>query len=564
MTIDLFKKHYWAFVLALLIALATFVPQIIAIKSIDNQFAGVYPVKSGDELYYAARAHDVLDGHDKLTNPYLYEYKGSQPMQFWLPDYLLAKPLSWLHLDVYQGYFLYDLIFTFVLALLVYFVVYKMTKNRCLSLVSVLFLNVALFLNLFSRTPSPQFNFIFFLLLTWVLIALNHRPRKKYFFWGALLLGFLFHSYPYFWTFYTVWLTVFLVLNKWRDRRFKLKPYIYLFIGALLIALPYFISLFKAMALPYYDESMYRLGMINTHFPSGFIIVALSVLILLFFARAYQKSFVLFSQNNVFLISGVLAAVISVNQHIITGKNLEFSSHYWLPSIFVIWLLFVYVINKYLRFAKSNKRKYLLCALLFLLVFFIGYKPVLAEIKSSATFKPEQLDWQRYGPIFSWLDQNTAKDSVVFADEDISSLLPSYTHNNVFYSRQSNIHLMPDAEVYERFLIANYWQEIDKSFVSDNETSIWGVHYIDKSAHLKNKFKVLSKLGLRAELPILPPEEKIEEIINLSKEVKAKSFADNIEKYKVDYLIWDSEHNVSWDFDGELIYQANNIFVYKL
>ncbi|RJQ34073.1 hypothetical protein C4566_02570 [Candidatus Parcubacteria bacterium] len=562
--ISLLKKHYLAFVLAFLIAIFTFVPQIVAIKSIGNDFVGIYPVKSGDELYYAARAQDILDGHNLLSNPYLFEYKDGQPMQFWLPDYLLTKPLSWLSLDVYQGYLLYDLVLSFILALLVYFVVYKFSKNKILSLISVLFLNVALFLNLFSRTPSPQFNFVFFLLLTWIFIAINQKQKKKYFIWGSLLFGFLFNIYTYFWTFYFIWLSVFLFFKKCQDRKFKLKPYLYLFLGALVLAIPYFVFWFKSVQLPYYDESIYRLGMIDSHFPSGFKIFILALLVLSLFVWVYKRKFVVFSTNSVFLLSGVLAGVIAVNQHLITGKNLEFSSHYWLPSIFTIWLLFIYIVNKYLRFSNSNKKRGLVYSLIFLFVFFIGYQPVVAEIKSSATFRPEQIKWQRYAPVFSWLNENTVKDSVVFANEDITLLLPSYTHNNVFYNRHANIHFMPDDDVYRRFLIHNYWHKIDQDFIYENQTSIWGVHYIDEFGHRASKNSLLSKIGISSEdQPLLPPE-KIQEVIDLSKEVQAKSFSDNISDYKVDYLIWDAEQDIDWDFTGELLYQNNNIFVYKI
>lgn len=557
--IDFFKKHYLVFVLAFLLSLFTFGPQLWAINSIGDNFSGIYPVKSGDELYYAARAHEVVDGHIYISNPYLYEYKSGEPVQFWVSDYILTKPLSLFGLDVYQIYFLHDFVLTFILALLVYFVFFKLTGNKVLSLASVFFINLALFFNLFSRAPSPQFNFIFFLLLTWLLIALNRHQKKKYFIWASIIFGFLFHIYTYYWTFYVVWLVIFLLLNKIHNKKFNLSPYVYMTLGAFVIAIPYFVSLFKNMQLSYYDESIYRLGMIDTHFPSGLKIVVLAGIVLLFFFWAYKKKWLTINSSNIFLFSGVLAAIVSVNQHIITGKNLEFSSHYLLPSIFVICLAFAYILNK----SPFVRKKYFY-VLIFALIVFVGYQPVVQEIKSSATFKPEQVEWQKYGQAFRWLDQNTPKDSVVFANENVTVLLPTYTHNNVFYNRHANIHFMPDEEVYDRFLIHNYWNKIDEDFLYDEQTSIWGVHYIDTFGHLNSRNSILSKLGFDIDTPPIIPEDKIEEMLKLSKELKSKSFEENISKYKVDYLLLDKSVDQNWDFSGELLYQDNDIYIYKL
>ncbi len=556
--ISFFKKHYLIFVFAFLLSVFTFAPQLWAINSIGDNFSGIYPVKSGDELYYAARAHEVLDGHEYISNPYLYEYKDGEPVQFWLSDYILTKPLSLFALDVYQIYFLHDFILPFILALLVYFVFFRLTGNKLLSLASVLFINAALFLNLFSRAPSPQFNFIFFLLLTWLFISLNRHKKKKYFIWASIIFGFLFHIYTYYWTFYLVWVFIFLLLSKLYNKKFDLSPYIYMTLGALIISIPYFVSLFKNMQLSYYDESIYRLGMIDTHFPSGLKIVLLAFFVLLFFLWAYRKKLFTINPTSIFLFSGVLAAVVSVNQHIITGKNLEFSSHYLLPSIFVICLAFFYLLNK-----TSFARKKLFYPLMFALIVLFGYQSVIAEIKSSATFKQNQIAWQKYGEVFRWLDKNTSKDSVVFANEEVTMLLPTYTHNNVFYNRHANIHFIPDEEVYDRFLIHNYWQDIDEDFLYQEQTSIWGVHYIDTFGHWKSKNSILSKLGMSSEAPPMIPAEKVEDILKLSDEVKAKSFEDNISKYQVDYLLWDKSADSTWSFSGDLVYRNGDIYIYK-
>ena len=163
--INFLKKHFGIILLAIVVSIFTFGPQLFAINKIGNDFRGVYPINTADDIYYLARAQDISDGHNFLANPYLYEHKDSSPMQFWLPDYIMAKPLAIFGVEPAIGYIFYDLLLSIILVILIYSILFSLTKNRLLSLSATTFLHLGLFLVVFSRAPSPQLNFIFYLLL---------------------------------------------------------------------------------------------------------------------------------------------------------------------------------------------------------------------------------------------------------------------------------------------------------------------------------------------------------------------------------------------------------------
>ena len=84
------KFHVLALILAVIVGTATLLPQLIAIRSAGNDFNGVYPDNSSDELYYSARVKDIVDGHTFISNPYILEHKDGISAPFWVPDYFIA------------------------------------------------------------------------------------------------------------------------------------------------------------------------------------------------------------------------------------------------------------------------------------------------------------------------------------------------------------------------------------------------------------------------------------------------------------------------------------------
>src|SRR5581483_2514199 len=337
-TLQKMKKHYAIILLACFVALISSMPQYTATKSVPN-FQGIYSSPANDGLYYEARVRDVIDGHPFLSNPFIDEYKNGFPLQVWLPDYIMAKGIQLFHVSVPAGFIVWTALLSFIIVLLAYAICFSLTGSRKWSFLGTLFILLGLFSGSFLRLPSPGFNFVFWLSTLLCLILFIKTEKNKYAVLAALLFGLLFNFYPYFWTFYVVVFGVFLVLMLLlRGLNFPYRKWLLILIGAMIIGIPYFISTWQSSRMPTYTETLQRISMIATHFPSGLDSVmyafVFAVLFLIFYFRKYIKKDTL----TVFLFSGVLSAAIVVNQHVITGKNLEFSSHYILGNGF--WFFF--------------------------------------------------------------------------------------------------------------------------------------------------------------------------------------------------------------------------------
>jgi len=549
------RLHLPALLLALTIGAATAVPQLSNIRAMGDAFAGVYPINNDDELYYMTRARDALDGHVFLTNPYLFEHKDGSPMQFWLPDYLEAHATLWFFSDHARGYQFFDFLFPAILALLTYGIAYKLTNSTSLALLTALVLHLGIFFEDFNRAPSPQFTFLFFLLFWYAVVSYLKSPRRYFLAIAALALGAQFNFYPYHWTYTLVALGIFLVAAKFVYRSFALKPYAYMLAGGGILGIPYFFSLVRSMQNPFYKESLMRLGLIHTHTPSGMVIVAAATgtLILwgiLFSAKMFQRDIL-----NIFAASIAAAGIIAVNQHVLTGKNLEFSSHYLMAALFGAVLLAAYLAGIVYRSLAAQKKFwgtfFLIAAGTVGIPFSLWRVPQVVAKQSVPT--PTEWYVQTYAPLFHWLQTHTPKESVVYADQQLSRYIPAYTHNNVFYTREANLFFLSDSEVKERFVISTFFQKsFNREFVLANERALWGVHYIDERGHERQVQKIKTLLHRSTALPpATPPESEITDVVRLRALVEQEGFLAAAERYRLEYIVWDRNREPTSHLDGE-------------
>ncbi len=561
-----FLLNNWVILLlAVLIGVASSVPQYMGAKNSPN-FQGIYHGVTDDEIYYEARARDVLDGHPNLANPYIYEHKDGSPMQFWLPDYILAKPIGWLGLSVPVGFIIWTGILTALLAVLSYVILYVLTGSKSWSILGMFFANVILSANTFLRLPSPAFNFVFWLLTFLFLLLYIKKKEKMYAVLSALSFGLLFHLYPYFWTFFVVLFAVFLVLVfvlKVKDMSYK--TYLVVCLGAFVIGIPYFVSVWQSSNLSVYNESLRRLGMIATHFPSGFLSVGLAVIIICLFLYSYKKEKIVVSELSIFLFSAVLSAVIVINQHLLTGKNLEFSSHYLLGNLYTFVFVGAYVIYSWQNILSSKFKKIFFYIMMFLICVMSVYS-VANMIKVEMTYSSYDIYTQNYAGVFDWLSKNAKPDEVVYTNDDIGFFLPIYTSQNVYYSGYGILFFMSGREVEERFIINHYFDNFTPAHIVQNQRMIFGGYYTDEYGHNQSKNKIRRILGLPQDNSPLVPQEQVIKVLADAVQMQKIDFAKIIKTYRVDYLVWDSNKNPNWVIPKtyKILYFSKGIYIYKI
>lgn len=552
------RRHWITIAASLIFGILMVLPFFYFQAKLGNNFKGILPEIVNDENFYYARVKDITDGHPFLSNAYLYEHKNGLPQQLFLAEWLLAQPIKIFNLNINTAHIIYNFLLPAVAFILAYLALFLVSRSRFLSIIFSVFLFFGLYPLVLIRPVSPQFNFIFWLtqfILLWLLI--ENQKSFKILFLNILNFGLLFYIYPYYWTFYLIFFGFLVAVYFWGNRELAFKIAA-IAAGGLILAIPYFYFNYLSARLPYYAETLTRLGMIYTHFPSGIRIIFYTVFGLALFGLALWKKIIHLDAKAIFFISGILASVIAVNQHLLTGKNFEFSSHYEMGAIFFLVFAVAYLMSKY----NANLK-----IILSIIVFIFSALGIRDYSQRAFAIEKNAIERQNYAPIFEWLNKNTEKDSVVYANADLSRLIPVYTANNIFYVREANLFFISDTEVFDRFALNNFFEDFNKDFIVENERAIFGVRYIDAYGHIIQGNKLRRLLGIKPELEIGLPDKEMAEVINRAKELQGGDFIKELKKYKIDYLIWDKNKNPNWKinlnfFSG--IYSMNNIVIYRI
>jgi len=567
-----FKNHVPALIVALIIGFLYLVPQLFFQWSLDDEFQGIYRTSNDDETYYMARAREIIDGHYLISNPYFTEYKNGFPMQVFLPDLLLALPAKLFNFDIYPLYRFYDFVLPAVMFFLTYWIFYLLIKERFWSIYLSSWIFLIQYYFSFNRPVSPQFIFIFALTFIWILLKIvsNTKIRSKWLtILAAVNFGFLFYIYPYFWTYFSVLLFLLIIYYWWQKNFSLLKHFLVIFISGYFIALPYFYQTWQASQLPFFAETLSRLGMINTYFPSGVAISFIGLLVLILmvyniFNRQCEREIGI----SIFLIMAIAASVISFNQHLITGKNSFFSSHYDIISYFIILFSISYWwwYKKTVFWAHFPAVK--ITAIIFLLAIFlpIFYKNLNFDYNQAVKMQ----SWKQ---TFNWLNENTNKDDVIMANNDLSSYIPSYTHDNILFNSVAKLYFVGDSELLDRFVINNYWHsDFDWEFVKRKLSAVYGLQNKALAGRIKqqNKIRKLFNLPQTDLTDIYFPPQQVQSVLNYANLIQENDWIDSLKKYHVKYIIVENDEgskfisNVSKFKFIELVYQDGSIFVYRV
>lgn len=569
----MFKKHLPAVTVALIIGFLYLMPQLFFQLSLGDKFEGIYRVINNDELYYMARAQEIVDGHYLISNPYFVEYKNGLPMQLFLPDLLLALPAKFFNLSVYFFYELYDLVLPATAFFLTYLIFYFLTRERFWSVYLSAWIFLVGYYFSFNRPVSPQFIFIFALTFIWLLLRIISRAKIKNIWltiFAAANFGFLFYVYPYFWTYFSVVLVLLMMYYWWQKDFNLLKRFTFIFISGYVVGLPYFYQTWQASRLPFFAETLSRLGMIHTYFPSGVAMsfAGLIILVLLAYDSLHCRDKRPIGLN-VFLMVAIIAFIISFNQHLITGRNSFFSSHYEIIAYFIMAFSGAY------WWWQHKKTAFLaglpLVKIILSIFLIVIFTPI---FKENLDFDYNQaVKIQSWKATFDWLDKNTNTDDVVMANSNLSHYIPSYTHDNILFNSVAKLHFVGTAELLDRFVLNNYWQQdFSPELIKTKLSSIYGLQNKALAGRIKqqNKIKKLFNLPQDNLADIYFPPQQIQSVIDYAKSVKENDWIYGLKKYQVKYIVVENDEDfklasaISKFKFIELVYEDSSITIYKI
>jgi hypothetical protein len=540
------KAHLLAILLAVVVSLASGLPEIYLVSALGEKYNGVFPEISGDQLYYDARAQESRDGYPQLGNPYILELREAPGVSFWVPDAIISKGGQMLGLDVQHTFAFFNFILPPILFLVTYVILLTATRSRTAALLGAALFHLGLYVESFIRSPSPQFNFLFveltFLAAVWFV---QKRAYSAYAL--AVTLGVLFYVYPYYWTFMFGAVGMFFVATLFiRSLKEYRKP-LFLVLGAgTLIGLPTLIQMAEIANVPAYQETVFRLGMIYSRTPAGIgSIAACGIVILSYLIFHWRKIHAFDDAMYWFMGSAVLGGIIASNNQIFTGKNLEFSSHYFLPAIYTALIAVTYLISQYGHEFPYARSKFTKRFFIGIVAIYIGYGSVtsIAPLLDASSY----ISSQKYGSIITWTKANIPSEKVILTGRYLGDILPGYTSTRIFYSRNANLHVMTDEEAWTRFILQYWDEELTDEFLSAQIGAIWGAHYYDEYGRVMQLNKLRKVLGLSQESVELLPIPVRESFRTFASTLKKSPPADVLGERQIDYAITEAGYTLpSW------------------
>lgn len=335
-----------------------------------------------DEHHYIAQMKEVAEGNYWLSNTYLAEYKNTvRPIWLVLTIYCSGIVAKLVHIDVQHLAALMDFLCPPLIFLLAYWLLNSISQARRAALLGALVLTLTprvltvdfwpAFLarftrlqglvpplladmhcyNCFSRTISPQLNFIVVLVMLYFFCRAITTQKLRDLIWCAVFGLCTTFSYPFFAAYANVFLGLWVLVSVALKERALMRTALTLLGGQSV-----FLGLFLAWMLSFQDASLNQAHvMLRSHQPilnaQVWLSVGIAVLsLLLVLLKVIRK----IPGSAACILSG--SGVICLNQHVVTGIFLQ-QNHYLLYVIPQFTLLAVtLLLVELLRFWQSQPR----------------------------------------------------------------------------------------------------------------------------------------------------------------------------------------------------------------
>ncbi len=552
---QILKEHKIAFIFAFLVSIITIFPQIYFRSDHHDIYRGVELLPDSP---WSARVREVQDGHpnfgsiyykDGKDNPYLFQPLGSMVVAY------MGQALS---LDINDTILLSRIVLPFVTFILIYTFIFLLSRERltALSAAAVLLLadsvlSLSGLLRIFhglspdsflrlARPVNPAMIYIFlfaFLVTFWIF----YRNRDwRYGIASAVLLGLNFYNYFYSWTYLYAFGAILglllIIQKKWRDVGMIAAVYV----GALVVAIPYVINLYRVTSHPVYEEASIRSGIVFNH-DLVFVGMAVIAALIVFFAGFPRED----REKYFFGLSLLLAPFLTLNQQILTGKILQEAHYHWffhkpIGIIFVLIVVFYFLTKRRMLFTKK----------IFAILIITASVGTAVFIQVSSYFNDTRdggevaIERQRYGTVMDWLNQYAEKESVVLATDEISHLTAIYTPLNLFYHRAAGYSLAATKSrlldvLFTFYRLRGVGEDADGVFFAERgfiSASVYVIHYRE----LLGSYEAI-------------PDEEIQKIIDLYKttlSVPTSVWLQNtLSTYEVEYIVWDKKNDPLWKLD---------------
>ncbi len=452
--------HWGAVCIAFLGTLLVVAPLIVFPYVAGNQYQGINIAHfATDEHYYLARMHEALAGH-ALGQPFLAEGKEAPDPTFSYVERAIAAPLRLVgaeNVDTVTLVNALDAVGVFILILLLYAFIFRLSRNRLLAAATAFFVvcgysivyNKFLFysdFNTYGRSFFPWASSVpFFAFLYFLYESVVSRRGIWYTSATTLFLGILFYTYFFSWTFAGALLfsliVVYALARSWRQVRDICA------IGAigLLLGFPNLLALFSFYASPAGAKTSFFLFAQHAHTPVISAVGLATLAVALVYVWFDRKD-----QNTPFIWGIIFAGWIALNQQILSGRIVQYGHYYW---YFIVPLCIIVISYFIFRLMPRGWRLWWPIALIVIaLVNTAG-----GQYRSFFTTLPDKLREQAYAPILEKL--NTEPPGTVFMEaegDEYPFLVRIYTSDNLYWVPAAENHVFPVGRLEEALLAHLY------------------------------------------------------------------------------------------------------------
>lgn len=566
------KRHWIGIVLAILIGIVIAAPPFV--WHFSEGYKGIDMMKTNTEFHYIAQIQEIYDGDHLARNPFFEDLKNTPYLFPPFSPNLIAGFGKLFSLNPVEAVMVTRFIFTTLLAFLIYLFAERLTKNRFVAwtapaviMLGYQMINPSHILKIFNfgkfsgegtfidygRPINPQVGsllFFAYLLAFWFFLQDSTRAWKKGIA-SAVLLGLSFYTYLFTWTFIFSLNGFLFLIYAWKKDWVRVKKIAWVSLGAVVLAIPYFMNTWIASHHPWYQESSVRFGFVHTRdwHVSQLIIGAFAVFLLL-----YKK---LDEDIRLFFTAVFFASILAENENVITGLYV-FNDHYhWYyvtPLILIIFLVMLFALMSQIK--ARPVVVYSIATALLVLSFYDGIR---TQVISYAYAAPEVANEERYTPIIEWLNARTPKESTVFASYPLMRMIPALTHNNVYFDGTGIYTLVSDERLLHAYLVPVYLQGIPKenieAYLKEHQATI-----VDSVFGYKFSFQK----GVCASCA---PDSVIHELAATYQELSDATIVPYLKQYPIAYIIWDKKEDPEWILDRlslPIEAEFGDIVVYKV
>lgn len=540
--IQIIKNNRQIFIVAILSVFVVLVVHINLTRAILFEgYLNNDQIIAGRGLYI----EDMIEsskGNWNLGSPYIKEHVDDPYIYIPFNIFVVGFTKSIFHFNAKAAsivIFYTGLFFMTFLAFSLFLIIFKWHWfGYVVALVYLFFPNIRAWVDFLS----PPVNFIFlFIFLLFYFSYLSFWKREVGL---GITAGLLFYTYPYHWTYALPLLALSDVWAFWKARRIlwncSAKYGIISFVGMF-----YFWNVWVILQLPYYTETLERIGQIFSRFPAGLatqmMVAGLIVCFFLFRFLVRRRGDIEIISKFEFdkVIIGLSVAFVVLNQQIITGIENEFNSHYY-AVIILFSVALLGGISSVLIEQRNTLAKIIVWLWIFTAAIFLGRWIFLQTHQN--TFHDLSSYWSEDDvAVGKWFKNNNIHNAVIYAPLELLQPIQMISENYFVFHPNQAVFFISNQELIDRF---SYF-DISNQDLTDNlkayQNMVFG-HAFDARWQKDNVIGRIKAFIMRKSFVPIPLENYIgfdfTALQKKRKSITALEFQRYLSRYNVDYLVY--------------------------